>query len=268
MRIKKKDIILEATLLDASSEFNPQEKKLLQVLHKKFGVSDPMHNFDRWIAAGWLIEHFGVPHDVAFDMALTYWWHGDKLFKEYEPIRKMENRGYLFVRALQKIIAQFKEERGENFIGNFNIAWNDSKRLFDTNKESFVSNSPVVFWDGYNGFNLYITLEDKYYERYDLPYSARRNSTIIISVKFKEYTQGSSYKEEPAHPKTNTHVNVDVSATVGDGGGKIELPMDNFDINIPIPLTPESIENILLEVIEKVKSKVENMSFDMIYDED
>ena len=268
MRIKKKDIILEATLLDASSEFNPQEKKLLQVIHKKFGVSQPMHNFDRWVAAGWLIEHFGVSHDVAFDMALTYWWHGDKLFKEYEPIRKMENRGYLFVRALQKIIAQFKEERGENFIGNFNIAWNDSKRLFDTNKESFVSNSPVVFWDGYNGFNLYITLEDKYYERYDLPYSGRRNGTIMVHVKFKEYPQESSYKKEAAHPKTNTHVNVDVSATVGDGGGKIELPMDNFDINIPIPLTPESIENILLEVIEKVKSKVESMSFDMIYDED
>ena len=65
MRIKKKDVILEATLLDVSSEFNKHEKKLLKVLSKKFGEGGYSSDFDRFAAAAWLIEHMNIPYDVS-----------------------------------------------------------------------------------------------------------------------------------------------------------------------------------------------------------
>ena len=40
MRIKKKDVILEASLLDVSTEFNKHEKKLLKYFHRNLVRED------------------------------------------------------------------------------------------------------------------------------------------------------------------------------------------------------------------------------------
>ena len=82
MRIKKKDVILEAQLIDLTTEFTPQEKRMLKTLNKKFGVGGMYGDFDRWEGAAFLIEEMELPYDQAYDLALTFWWYGDKLFKE------------------------------------------------------------------------------------------------------------------------------------------------------------------------------------------
>ena len=60
MRIKKKDVILEAQLIDSTTEFTPQEKRMLRTLNKKFGGGGMHSDFDRWEGATFLIEEIGA----------------------------------------------------------------------------------------------------------------------------------------------------------------------------------------------------------------
>ena len=114
MRIKKKDVILEASLLDVSPDFTPTERRLIRVLAKKYGEGGTSSDFDRFEAAAWLIETMDIPYDQAYDLTLTYWWHGKDLFKEYDPIRKKEGRGYVFNRMLRNLLHKYIDEKGEN----------------------------------------------------------------------------------------------------------------------------------------------------------
>ena len=92
MIIKKKHVLLESLLIDTIGEFTPQEKKLLSVLHHKFGAGsgkiERSWDFNKWEAAAFLIEFFETPYDVAHDLASTYYWNGEELFKEYKSLRK------------------------------------------------------------------------------------------------------------------------------------------------------------------------------------
>ena len=92
MKIKKKNIILEAKLIDTSGEFTTQEKRMLKTLFKKFGGGGYNSGYDRWAGATFLIEEMGLSYDQAYDLSLTHWWHGDKLFQEVDPIYKKEDR--------------------------------------------------------------------------------------------------------------------------------------------------------------------------------
>ena len=71
MRIKKKHVILEANLIDMTSEFSPQEKRLLFVLNKKYGPHN-FSTFNIWDGAAFLIELFDIPYDLAYEK--SSWW--------------------------------------------------------------------------------------------------------------------------------------------------------------------------------------------------
>ena len=125
MRIKKKNILLESLLIDTIGEFTPQEKKLLSVLHNKFGMGsgkiEKSWNFDKWKAAAYLIEYFETPYDIAHNLASTYYWNGDKLFKEYETLWKKNNRSDLLMNFAFRDILDEYIESNKNEEDNFNL---------------------------------------------------------------------------------------------------------------------------------------------------
>ena len=136
MRIKKKDVILEAQLIDLTTEFTPQEKRMLKTLNKKFGVGGMYGDFDRWEGAAFLIEEMELPYDQAYDLALTFWWYGDKLFKEGDPLYKKEDRGYVFNRVMRELLTPYIKGRvGTNDrtdsekIADVSITWEDPEHI-------------------------------------------------------------------------------------------------------------------------------------------
>jgi len=84
MRIKKKYVLLESNLIDSLNEFNEQEKRLLFVLNKEYGIAN-IKTFDVWVAAAFLIELFDIPYDLAYEMSTTYFYNGHKLFGKGTP---------------------------------------------------------------------------------------------------------------------------------------------------------------------------------------
>ncbi len=250
MRIKKKDVILEAMLIDITLEFTPQEKRLLRVLHKKFGVGGVYSNFDRWESAAFLIEDFDLPYDIAHDLSLTYWWNGDKLFKDIDTVYKKENRGYIFQKAVDKIKDEYIKIRGED-AGIISINWEDKKHIINHSGDTFTLNQQVNLWDGFKGFTLYIPfydVDDRTLTSHDI----RNDLTLMIYIKFEEYNE----EDE----KSNTHINIDVEWTLKDLYNE-KYPFMSFDVPIPTPLTKDAINNIFNLVLKDVFEKIENTTF-------
>ena len=274
MRIKKKDVILEATLLDVSGEFNKHEKKLLKVLSKKFGEGGYDGKFDRFEAAAWLIEHMDIPYDVAYDLCLTYWWHGKELFKEYEPVRKKESRGYIFKKMLRDLLSKYIEDRGE-VIGNIKLKWNDPKKEFNWAKDAedgeegtFTTDTEIRLWSGNQGFSIYIPLGDDFNNDYNIDYTTRSNATLMIGIEFEEYP-APSYKEK-GDPRADTHLKLKVEYHTGSSWASPDNKVTLIEKDIPMPasFTPEVIYKLFTDTIKEVLDKIEGMTFDIHYPED
>ena len=286
MRIKKKNLILEALLIDKIDEFTPQEKRLLSVLHKKFGMGsgklEKSWDFDKWGAAAYLIEFFEVPYDVAHSLASTYYWNGEKLFKEYEPIRRHDNRSDLFMNhAFRQILDPYVEGRqGEN--GNYRVnpinytvkTQNEDETLPGIVAQTFqprthyeveesrtevnevkIKNEPIV-WSSYNGITLYIQanqtdiIEPK--DIIDTDWTTIRNMGLMVHLKL------STYNEED--PKSKEFVKSEISFTFGDEY-KYSGIISTEDLKLPSTLTKENIINFIEMLIEKARSSVNEMTF-------
>ena len=195
MRIKKKHVLSEALLIDVTTEFTPLEKKIFRIFRKKYGEGGYASGFDRWKAAAWLIENMDYNHDEAYDLSLTYWYNGDKLFKDAEPLRKKENRGYIFNRALYNFTEDYKEEKGEDYIGQIPVKWEDINNLMG-NGNKFISNSDTFLWTGYKGFNVYVPF-DNMLNNYSTSYEFRETTTIFGRIKYDEVG-----REQHDHEKT------------------------------------------------------------------
>ena len=254
MRIKKKDIILEASLLDVSPDFTPTERRLIRVLEKKYGTGGTSSDFDRFDAAAWLIENMNIPYDQAYDLTLTYWWHGDELFKEYKPTRKKENRGYIFYRMMNKLINKYIESRGES-IADVEVTWEDPQHWFGE-EEAFVALSEVTLWDGHRGFTLYIPLPGTYVDRFSVPYQVRNSATLMVYVTLDEYP------DRESEEKSNKYVNLKISYKADDtSSNKNRTPLVDKDIKIPESLTEENIYKIFTDVIKLTLEKIEEQVF-------
>ncbi len=286
MRIKKKNIILEALLIDKIDEFTPQEKRLLKVLHKKFGMGsgkmEKSWDFDKWKAAAYLIEFFEVPYDVAHSLASSYYWNGDKLFKEYEPIRKQDNRSYLFMNhayrdILDSYIEQNVGESGDfrsNLIEYFIKTQNENETIPGITYQSFeprnnreyqesitevnevkIGVNPVV-WSSYNGLTFYIQcnedtiLEPKNIIRAD--WSTLRNMGIMVNLKLNAY--------EDDDPKAQNFVKSEATFTFGDDN-KYTGVLFKEDIELPTPLSKENIIKFIEMLIQKTTSAINGMTF-------
>lgn len=252
MRIKKKDVILEAKLIDTSGEFTTQEKRMLKTLFKKFGPGGYNSGYDRWDGATFLIEEMGLSYDLAYDLSLTHWWHGDKLFQEVDPIYKKEDRGYLFNRIIRQLLTPYVEGRGER-IADVSITWKDTNHLVSPD-DTFVVTDDVTLWDGYGGFTLYIPFNKDRVGGNHVEYALRTENTIMVYIKIEEY--------EKDNPKENTHVNVFVEYGVGDRDeGREKKTLMKFDVPMPIPLHKESMYKVFTDVLKDILEKIESMTF-------
>ena len=286
MIIKKKHVLLESLLIDKIDEFTTQEKKLLKVLHQKFGYeSGEMKNawdFDKWKAAAFLIEDFEVPYDIAHSLASTYYWNGDKLFQKYEPIRKQDNRSYLMMNyafrdTLENYISSRVDE-GDNFklspieyvvkTKNENevipgiIYQSFEPRTYKEVEESRKETNEVKFnvrpvvWSSYNGITLYVnSSEENIIEPKDIisaPYSTLRDMGFILNVKLEPYGD--------EDPKAKDFVKSEGVVTFGDEF-KYKENVFNEDIKIPTPLSKDNIIKFIDILLEKSRSAVNGMTF-------
>ena len=286
MIIKKKHVLLESLLIDKSVEFTPQEKKLLKVLHQKYGFAsgkmEKSWDFDKWVAAAFLIEDFEIPYDIAHSLASTYYWNGDKLFKEYEPIRREDNRSYLFMSyayrdILDSYIKQNANESGDfrsNPIEYFVKTQNENETIPGITYQSFqarnnreyeesitevnevkVGVNPVV-WSSYNGITFYIQcnedtiLEPKNINRAD--WSTLRNMGLMVNLKLNAY--------EDDDPKAQNFVKSEATFTFGDDN-KYTGDLFKEDIELPTPLSKENIIKFIEMLIEKTTSAINGMTF-------
>lgn len=286
MIIKKKNVLLESLLIDKSDEFTKQEKKLLKVLHDKFGYkSGKMKNswdFDKWKAAAYLIEFFEVPYDVAHSLSSTYYWNGDKLFKEYKPIRKHDNRSYLMMNyAFRDILEEYvnsREDEEDNYklspieyvvkTKNENevlpgiIYQSFEPRTYSEVEESRKETNEVKFkvrpvvWSSYNGITLYVpSSEQNIIEPKDIikaDYSTLRNMGFMLHVKLEPY--------EDEDPKAKDFVKSEGEVTFGDEF-KYKQNVFNEDIKIPTPLSKDNIIKFIDILLEKSRSAVNGMTF-------
>ena len=261
MRIKKKDVILEAQLIDLTTEFTPTEKRMLKTLNKKFGEGGMYADFDRWAGAAFLIEEMELPYDQAYDLALTYWWYGDKLFDEAATLYKKEDRGYIFNRVMRELLTPYIKGRvgtanrmeGET-IADVSITWEDPEHIV-SKEGAFTVTDDVTLWDGHKGFTLYIPFNQDNVNGKYVDYKLRNHNTIMVYIQFIEYDE--------KNPKGNTHVNINIEYTLGDTYVRKEkrFSMMNFDIPMPTPMTKEKIYKIFTDMLKDTLEKIESMTF-------
>ena len=287
MIIKKKHVLLESLLIDTIDEFTPQEKKLLTVLHQKFGMGsgkiEKSWNFDKWGAAAFLIEYFETPYDIAHDLASTYYWNGEKLFKEFESLRKKNNRSDLFMNhAFRDILDDYiesKKNEDNNFYLTQPVEYNvktqsenevlpgiiyqsfpprSYKELEESRKEANevkLSVRPMV-WSTYNGVMLYIqpTQED-IIEPKDIEttsWETMRNMGLTASIRL-DY-----YKDEDE--KSQNYLQAKCEYKFGHEY-KDEGIIWSEDIKLPEVLSKESVYEFIDMLLEKLRSTINGMTF-------
>lgn len=259
MRIKKKHILTEALLIDTTSEFTPYEKKIFKIFHKKYGIGGYGGDFDRWVGAAWLIEHMGFDHDDAYDMSLTYWYNGDKLFKDSEPLRRKESRGYLFSKLVQDFSDPFKDSisPGDNsIIGNWDINWYDANNLLDKG-QNFKISSPVNIWTGYRGFTLYIPFEDRWYSH--VSYEFKETMTLMGRIQYSEVPTTKKYEsEQDPEDEYNKfyYRTMEVEQKNINGEPEKVLTTGKTKIKIPNKLSKDIMFDIFQKDIDELKELV------------
>lgn len=287
MIIKKKHVLLESLLIDTISEFTPQEKKLLSVLHDKFGMGsgkiEKSWNFDKWKAAAFLIEFFETPYDVAHDLSSTYYWNGDKLFKEHESLRKKNNRSDIFLNfvfrdILDEYIESNKDEGDQYYLTN-NIEYivktqNETEVLpgikeGDANarthsgymrgikevSEVKLSVRPLV-WSTYSGLMLYIQpseeniIEPKHID--SAKWDTMRNMGMTASIRLEHY------KEEDE--KSNNFVKAKCEYSFGHDYKENGVKWTG-DLKLPNVLSKENVIGFIEMLIEKISSTINGETF-------
>lgn len=287
MIIKKKHVLLESLLIDTISEFTPQEKKLLSVLHDKFGMGsgkiEKSWNFDKWSAAAFLIEFFEIPYDTAHNLASTYYWNGEKLFKEYESLRKNNNRSELLMNhAFREILDEYIESN-KSEDSNFNLSTpveynvktqnenevlpgiiyqsfepRSHRELEESRKETNevkLSVRPLV-WSTYNGVMLYIQpSEENIIEPKDIEstsWDTIRNMGITAAIRL-DY-----YKDEDE--KSQDYINGSCEYSFGHEY-KDKGTIWSEDIKLPEVLSKEKIIEFIEMLLEKLRSTINGMTF-------
>ena len=287
MIIKKKHVLLESLLIDTVGEFTPQEKKLLTVLHQKFGMGsgkiEKSWDFDKWRAAAFLIEYFETPFDIAHNLASTYYWNGDKLFKEYESLRKKDNRSYLFMNhAYRDILDEYIESRkneDDNYVLPQPVVYNvktesdddvlpgiiyqsfeprNYRELEESRKQTNevkLSVNPVV-WSTYNGVMLYIQPnENNIIEPKDISstnWDTMRNMGITAAIRL-DY-----YKDEDE--KSQDYLKGTCEYSFGHEY-KDKGTIWSEDIKLPEVLSKENIIGFIEMLLEKLRSTINGRTF-------
>jgi hypothetical protein len=268
MRIKKKHVLLESLLIDVTTEFTPVEKKIFKMLNKHYGNpikgGEGKKEYTQWEVGAWLIETLDLSFQDAYSLSKTYFWSYDKLFSDAPTLRKKVSLPYLFFEHFRDLQDKIKDSYNEEPIGNV---------VIDFDRDSgFESNRGVLFWSGFKGFTLYITMDsgpigDTYlYSRQTDPrlIMVRGKYYPITKDKHKKdgYVSDKDWDEEIDQEEFLVSVSVEVGRSDGPYSKTIEDFME-FIVPYPKPLNYSNFkktnESIVGDVIKKLGNTIFNL---------
>jgi hypothetical protein len=268
MRIKKKYVLLESNLIDSLNEFTEQEKRLLFVLNKEYGIPN-IKTFDVWEGAAFLIELFDIPYDLAYEMSTTYFYNGHKLFGERDSLRKKQITSEIFFRHLGDMTKKFRNHMSTGTgvgdgdeVGNIKVNF-EGDDLGE--HKSLIENREIVMWDNNYGFTLYIPLHSSSGQWTGVYlYSKDVNPRMVmIDVRIKPIPIPRTDDNKYGWSAKGDKVRVFVTAKVGSDGDDqygIENWMD-FEVPLFKPLSKESYIKTLDGIYNDVVEKIETTNF-------
>ena len=267
MRIKKKYVLLESRLIDVTSEFTPQEKRILEMLHKKYGEKPSEYNM--WYVAVDLIEDFNLDYETAYSLARTYSWSHRELFSPFQSIRKTIPIYELFFDNLNRLIDGYSKIHENEF--NVRLRFNG-----DVGLES-IEYRNINLNDSYNGFNMFIQTPTYYVnkpngERYYLTTDENDYRTFTVFINFNpinlegEVIKISSFTTE----KENTEINKEefkVTVKYSDIKNRLDedslIKLMEFNVPYPKPLTKETSNKTFDGILKDVIDYMSNTTYDL-----
>ena len=265
MRIKKKYVLLESLLIDTSDEFNENEKRIMKLIHKKYGNTTPNYSISVYDVAAWLIDDFDLSYEVAFELAKTYYWQGSKLFKEFEPLRKKWPIAEIFFSKLGEFTGEFAKSFPDDIYGRVEIKIKGD--------EGFNDVRDIRIWGGYSSLTFWMVfpfyrISDGFRSTYiDTPTSDARLIKVNIEFNLLD-NEGNAVKpswrtEEYENGTYNLNeFLVSVKYKVGENENKDFDKLMEFKVPFPKPLTKQSVMDIFKKVTEDVKQKIQTTTFE------
>jgi hypothetical protein len=267
MRIKKKYVLLESRLIDVTSEFTPQEKRILEMLHKKYGENPS--EFNMWYVAVDLIEDFNLDYETAYSLARTYSWSWRELFGPSQLLRKTLPIYELFFDNLNKLIDGYSKIHENEF--NVRLRFNG-----DVGLES-IENRNIILNDGYHGFNMFISVPAYFVDkpngqRYYLTPEENDYRTLSVYVDFSatnldgENTKLKTFTSDEEAENINKE-EFKVTVTYKDVKNTFDKSMTTklleFNVPYPKPLTKESAFKVFDLSLKDVIDYMSNTTFDL-----
>jgi hypothetical protein len=263
MRIKKKYVILESRLIDVSSEFSPQEKRILEMLYKKYG--DDESNFNQWEVAVELIEDFNIDYESAYSLTKTFSWSARELFSPYKPIRRKEPIYRLFHNNLSSLSSEFSKVNENNY---------EVKLHFDgdVGAES-IEGRVVSLSSGFRGFYMYIPLPNYHiqtpYRRHYLNMDAINSRTLSVEISiYGMDLDGNIIERLPWEFQEDENVNKNefkvisrYSNVLGEINDRDKIELMSFNVPYPTPMSKESIFKAFDLTIKDVLNKLSETNF-------
>tara|TARA_Y100000389_G_scaffold45801_1_gene40661 strand:+ start:752 stop:1594 length:843 start_codon:yes stop_codon:yes gene_type:complete len=268
MRIKKKYVLLESNLIDSLNEFTEQEKRLLFVLNKEYGIPN-IKTFDVWKGAAFLIELFDIPYDLAYEMSTTYFYNGHKLFGERDSLRKKQITSEIFFRHLGDMTKKFRNHMSTGTgvgdgdeVGNIKVNF-EGDDLGE--HKSLIENREIVMWDNNYGFTLYIPLHSSSGQWTGIYlYSKDVNPRmVVLDVRIKPIPIPRTDDNKYGWSAKGDKVRVFVTAKVGSDGDDQYVIENWMDFEVPLikPLSKESYIKTLDVIYNDVVEKIESTNF-------
>ena len=267
MRIKKKYVILESRLIDVTSEFTPQEKRILEMLYKKYG--DSITNFNQWSVAAELIEDFNLDYESAYSLTKTFSWSARELFAPHQSIRKKEPIYRLFHENLSSLSSEFSKLNENNYEVNLHF---DGDVGADPIEDRVISLS-----SGFRGFYMYISLPnyqiETTYRRHHLNMDAISSRTLSVSIDFYPIDgDGNKIERLPWEFDENGDQNVNqnefnvistYSNVLGEINNREKIDLISFNVPYPTPMTKENIFKTFDLTIKDVLNKLSEINFEL-----
>jgi len=269
MRIKKKYVLLESRLIDVTSEFTPQEKRILEMLHKKYG--DNPSEYNMWYVAVDLIEDFNLDYETAYSLARTYSWSWKELFGPSESLRKTVPLYELLFDNLNKLTDEYSKIHENEF--NVRLRFDGDVGL------GSIENRNIDLNDTYHGFNMYISVPAYFVDRpnghrYYFTPDENNYRTLSVNVNFSvinldgENTKIKSftYGDESAESLNKEEFKVTVTyKDINNYSKDTELltKLLEFKVPYPKPLTKESAFKTFDLILKDVIDYMSNTTFDL-----
>lgn len=245
-------------------EFTPKEKRILEMLHKKYG--EKLSEYNMWQVAAELIEDFNLDYETAYSLSRTYSWSGYDLFAPTKPLRKTVPLYKLFYDHLYDLTSNYAKINENNFTTR--VRFNG-----DVGTES-IEDRDILLSGMYDGLNMYVPPKDILvtpHGREYISYSDSKYRTISIYITFNPMDLNGNIKninsfqgidetddDNKDEFKVITYYREDLSS---NNDNKIMLL--SFNVPYPKPLTKENVYKTFDLIVKDVLEYISNTTFDL-----